>query len=76
MGRSVTCSDCIQTRARARAAGLRGNGVCFDCAAVELPDSYFAEVTEEHRRQARREMGLSACMTAEPEQPDLFGAAA
>lgn len=54
----MTCQACIQSRANARAAGLRGTGVCFDCAAVELPDSFFADVTEEHRRQACREMGL------------------
>ena len=55
----MTCPACIQARANAAAAGHRKpKGVCFDCAAVELPDSFFADVTEEHRRQACREMGL------------------
>ena len=68
----MTCAACIQARANAKAAGLRGTGVCFDCAAVELPDSFFADVTEEHRRQARREMDPSNNTPTEPDQRDLF----
>ena len=68
----MTCPSCVQARANAMAAGLRGKGVCFDCAAVELPDSFFAEVTEEHRRQACREMGLPYIPPADAGQPDLF----
>lgn len=68
----MTCPSCVQARANAMAAGLRGTGVCFDCAAVELPASFFADVTEEHRRQACREMGLPYIPPAVSGQPDLF----
>ena len=69
----MTCPACIQARANAAAAGHRKpKGVCFDCAAVELPDSFFADVTEEHRRQACREMGFPYIPPAVSGQPDLF----
>ena len=71
----MKCQACIQSRANARAAGHRNpNGVCFDCAGVVLTDDFFADVTEEHRRQACREMGLPYT-PAGSGQLDLFGAA-
>nr|WP_314525458.1 hypothetical protein [uncultured Brevundimonas sp.] len=32
----MTCAKCDVARANAKAAGHRGSGVCFDCAAFDL----------------------------------------